>query len=190
MRNIKTLRDIGKDRNCLIIGGGHSVNNLELSAIPRNMYVIVTNNHMLPHANMIVYYDKDMRDYFNKTKIMPNQLLVGFKHSDKIDHTSNNCTHYFNYESMVFGDSGFHALQFADQVFGFNNIYLSGYDYSVKGDSYHYNEDKSNKTKQDRFITWSIGKVLNQYNDIEWKNNIFNCNRNSALDIFKYGLPY
>lgn len=190
MKNILSLKDLGRGRDCIIIGGGHSLVSIIWELLPKDIYIIATNTHYYKLADMIIYYDKDINQFYTENEPKPYQLLLGFRHSTKLDNTNKNCTHYYNYGNMVFGDSGYHALQFADQLFNFNNIYLAGYDYTTRGESYHHNEDKSDPEKMKRFKTWSIGKVLDKYNDIPWKNNIYNCNKDSELKTFKFKLPY
>ena len=190
MNHINKLKDIGRDRSCLIIGGGHSVNDIDWSRIPDSMYIIGINGHYSYMADMIIYYDKDMQEYYRTRKLKPNQLLIGFKHRNSLDHTNDNCTHYYSYDDMVFGDSGFHALQFADGIFNFKDIYLTGFDYSTEGNSYHYNETESDPIKLDRFKKWSVGKVLAKYGDISWLHSVYNCNKKSKLEIFNFSLPY
>ena len=91
---------------------------------------------------------------------------------------------------MVFGDTGFHALQFADRIFNFSEIYIVGLDYMTHGNSYHFDEEESDPEKVKKFKEWSIDVVLDRYNDIQWRNNIYNCNKKSKLSLFPYGLPY
>lgn len=190
MKSVQTLKDIGRNRDCIIIGGGNSLNYLDLEKLPDDMYIISINNHYPELSDMIIYYDKDMQLELSKRILKPNQLLLGFKHSTKLDHTNVNCTHYYDYKDMIFGDSGFHAVQFADLIFNFKNIYLAGYDYQIKGSSYHHNEIESDHIKLARFQKWSIGKVLSKYKLMTWKNNIYNCYADSSLKVFKHKLPY
>ena len=90
------------------------------------------------------------------------------------------------YNDMVFGDTGFHSLQFADKIFNFSEIYLAGFDYYVCEKTYHHNESVSDEDKMNRFKNWSIGKVLCKYKEVEWSNKIYNLNKKSSIDIFPY----
>lgn len=189
MKHISELSDIGKGKRCLIVGGGESLNKFEWGKL-KDTYVICINDHLSQMADMIVYYDKDMKKYFSKHYISDNTLLLGFKHSEKLDHTIERCNYYYTYSDMVYGDSGFHVLQFADKIFRFKDIYLIGLDYQANGESYHHNEEKSDPKKLDKFKKFSIGRVLSRFNDITWNNNIYNCSKISKLNIFNYALPY
>jgi len=188
MNHITELYNFGQGQDCLIIGGGCSLNDIDWQYIPDDLYVIATNNHCTHRADMIIYYDKDIRDHFNSVGIDGTQTLIGFKHKESLDHTCGRCDYYYTYNDMVFGDTGFHALQFADKIFNFNNIYLAGYDYYTEGVTYHANEVVSDEDKIDRFKKWSIGKVLDKYSTIAWKNNIFNLNPDSMLDVFNFSV--
>jgi hypothetical protein len=189
MKHISALKDSGINRECLIIGGGHSVNDFDFEQLPNDMYVISINDHMCQMANMIIYYDRNMMDYFSKHYISENTILVGFQHRN-INHTCDKCSYYYTYDDTEFGDSGFHVLHFADKVFNFKKIYLLGYDYQVKGKSYHYDEELSDSTKQKNFIRRSVDVVLPMYDTIKYNNKIYNCSKDSALKAFKCKLPY
>ena len=182
MKHITELKDIGIGKRCLIIGGGHSVNDINIDDYP-DCVIIGTNDHHYRQSEIIVYFDKDIKDFYSVYKVTDKQKLIGFKHKG-IDNTVDQCTHYYNYNDMIFGDTGFHTLQFADKIFNFSEIFLIGYDYEVKGNSYHYDEINSDKIKQDRFINWSIGKVIEKYYCMHWNNEITNLNKNSSLDVF------
>ena len=182
MTHISQLQDIGLGKRCLIVGGGHSVRSINIDDYP-DCTIIGTNNHKHEQADIIVYFDKDINEYYDITEITPDQKLIGFKHK-QLDNTCSQCTHYYNYDDIVFGDTGFHTLQFADKIFNFSEIYLIGYDYSVFGNSYHHNETVSDIAKQDKFVNWSIGKVIDKYSEMEWDNKIVNLNPSSNLNIF------
>jgi hypothetical protein len=189
MKHISELTDIGIGKKCLIVGGGDSLNRFEWDKL-EDTYVICINRHLSQMANMIVYYDADMKEYFEKHSISNDTLLIGFRHSDAIDHTIDKCTHFYNYKDMMYGDSGFHVLQFADKIFNFDEIYLIGLDYQVNGASYHHDEKVSDPKKLDDFEKFSVGMVLERFSGINWTNEIYNCSKNTGLKIFKYGLPY
>jgi hypothetical protein len=191
MKHISNLADIGAGKRCLIVGGGHSINRFQWDKL-EDTYVICCNNHLSQLADMIVYYDKDMRDHFNNHNLSDQTLLIGFKKTDgaTLDHTSEKCTHYYNYQDMVFGDTGFHAVQFADRIFRFTQIYLIGFDYKVIEKSYHHDENESDPEKVKKFKLWSIDVVLKRYIDINWMHKIYNCSEESELKVFEYGLPY
>jgi hypothetical protein len=197
VKHINELKNFGLGKKCLIVGGGHSLNEFKWDKID-GMYVICTNDHLSQMAYMIIYYDKRMRDYFKKHTIADETILIGYK-NDKVDYTIPRCNFYYNNNDMVFGDTGFHALQFADKIFNFSKIYLIGFDYDTKGESYHHNEEVSNNKRFKDFTSYNIGKVLKMYNQykekgkvcqMKWNNEIYNCNKKSKLTLFPFALPY
>jgi hypothetical protein len=190
MKHISELSGLGEGQRCIIVGGGASVNTLEWEKLD-DIYVICTNDHYSQMANMIIYYDKDMKEHFENHDIADNTVLIGFKHRENsINHTCERCDFFYNYSDMVFGDTGFHTLQFADKIFNFDDIYLVGLDYNHNGQSYHYDESVSDPEKLKKFEMWSIDIVLGKYKNMTWNHNIYNCSNTSALDMFKYAKPY
>lgn len=189
MEHINALSGLGNGKRCLIVGGGHSINDFKWSLLPGDFYIICINDHLSQMANMIVYYDRKMQKYFRKHYVSEGTMLVGFK-NNTIDHTVDRCDYFYTYADIEFGDSGFHVLQMTDKVFDFDDIYLLGYDYRIVGKSYHHNETISDETLMKKFTGHSIGRVLPKYNNIKWQNRIFNCSKDSNLKIFKHKLPY
>lgn len=189
MEHINVLRGFGKGKRCLIIGGGHSLNEFGWTFLPSDFYIISINDHLNQMADMIIYYDRIMKKYFNVHHISPRTKLVGFK-NNSIDHTVPRCDYFYTYRDIEFGDSGYHALQMADGVLDFSEIFLVGYDYKVRGLSYHHNETVSDEKLMRKFTGHSIGRVLPKYSERKWQNQIFNCYKDSGLKKFKYKLPY
>lgn len=184
MDHINQLRGFGKGRKCLLVGGGHSLKGFSLDSVPPDVYIICANNHKYLSADMVVYMDADMNQYWEECgeELYDDTLLIGYSHK-AIANVCERCTHYYTHEDMVFGDTGFHMLQFADKIFNFKEIYLIGYDYSTFENSYHWNEDKSDKIKMGNFIKHSES-VLPRYSEIKWKNKIYNLSLGSKLECF------
>jgi hypothetical protein len=181
MEHINALADMGLGKSCILIGNGPSVRTL-----PEGIFRIGMNSTPVV-CDMIIYYDKEVAAEFDKRDAAPADKLLGLRtRNGKIDNTSRYCTHYYTERDMIFGDTGFHVLQFADRIFNFSRIYLAGYDYSIDGRSYHFYEGESDPAKLERFQKWSIGRVLDMYESIDWRNEIYNLNADSALKVFPY----
>jgi hypothetical protein len=183
MQNIDALKNIGVGERCLLIGGGPSVADFDFSTVPGNVTVIEIN---FPHIDNVkidysLYYDYDVKGFWNEYKDnYPDRQIIGFKtHKGVSDYV-------YNYEQIVFGDSGFHCLQIADRIMNFTEIYLIGFDYKTNGKTYHYFESESDTDKIDRFKKHSIGKVKDKYNSYPFKNRIYQCTNNTALTKFIY----
>jgi hypothetical protein len=193
MEHVSALANYGKGRRCLIVGGGHSLNEFRWDILPNNIYIICINNHLSQMADMIFYYDKGMKNYFMKHTIGDDTILIAHRKSEDstINSTIPRCNYYYNtINDVEFGDSGYMVLQLVDKVFKFEDVFLIGYDYKVKDRSYHHNETVSDEKKINGFVRTSIERVLPKYDTISWSNNIYNCNKDSNLKTFKYKLPY
>jgi hypothetical protein len=189
MEHINTLLGFGKGKKCLIVGGGHSLNEFKFGFVHKDIYFICLNDHYSQMADMIIYYDRKMKKYFDKHFVSKGTKLVGFK-NNTIDHTVDRCDYFYTYKDIEFGDSGYHALQMADKIFDFSDIYLIGYDYKTRDKSYHYNEKVSDERLMRKFTGHSIGRVLPMYSKYKWQNRIYNCSKDSNLKLFKHKLPY
>lgn len=180
MKTVHELRDIGIGQRALIIGGGHSVNEIDFSTIPQDVTVFEIN---YPRINIPIdysfYYDADIKQFWNDNKDKyPGRQIIGFiTHKGVSDFT-------YRFSDIVFGDSGFHCLQLCDSLFNFSEIFLIGYDYRVMGDSYHHNEKQSDPDKIMRFTKWSIGNVKEKYKLVKWRNEIHHLTENTDLNIF------
>ena len=132
----------------------------------------------------------EANEYFKKHYLSDYTILVGWKQKKSAE-LCNRADYYYNtIEDVEFGDSGYHALQLADRVFRFKNIYLAGYDYSTKEKTYHFDESESDTRKMEKFIRHSIGKVRKQYETMHINNNVYNCNPDSKINRFNFKLPY
>lgn len=186
MKHISDLLDIGKDKRCLIVGGGHSVNEIDFDEIPDDVVIIGTNRHKKDYADIIIYYDRDVMKYYRE-ECVPAEYMIGFKKSVRVDNTCPQCTHYYDLEQLgKCYDTGFHALFYADKVFNFTEIYLIGYDYKTTDKSYHYDEQKSDDYKMSCFKKHSIRVVLPEYKKEIWRNKIYNMTKNTDLRVFSY----
>jgi hypothetical protein len=189
MKSINELRDFGLKKKCLIVGGGHSVNDFAFDKI-NGMYVIATNKHLSQMASMIIYYDTDMDLHFEKNPPADRTILVGWKQKDSRKLCSR-CNYFYNtINDVMFGDTGFMSLQIADRILNFNEIYLTGFDYNTKKKSYHYDEVESDKKKMNDFKLWSIGKVLPMIENYSPLHTVYNCSKESSIKQFQYKLPY
>jgi hypothetical protein len=191
MQHVSKLQSIGEGKRCLIIGGGHSLNGFEWEKLPDDLYIIACNRHMRSIANMVIYYDKDVNNWYknHENGIPDSTILIGFKHN-KIDHVCKRCNYYYNYNDILFGDTGFHSLQMADRLFNFNDIYLIGYDYYTLEASYHWDEKESETKAMVNFKTHSVNKVRLMYDKQEWRNSIYNCSLKSKLKTFSHAMPW
>ncbi len=170
MKSIRDLHGKGVGKKCMIVGGGHSakgwLDNTE------DMFVISCNAHAIDYCHLVIFHDQRAGDKI-AGHILPEICVTShllaerykwiihvYKASDTIaDSTAD----------IDFGDTGFHAIQIADRIMNFDEIHLYGLDYYVRGDSYHFDEENSDKVLLDKFVEHSIGRVapkINRYNNI------------------------
>jgi hypothetical protein len=197
VKHISETQDIGKGRRCLIVGGGLSIESFPWHDLPSDIDIICCNNHMVSMANVVVYYDKEMKAYYESHDLADDTILIGFKNG-KVDHTVRRCDYYYVYDDVYhvnpdgtgsIGDTGFHTVRFADEIWQYQEIYIIGLDYWVLQERYHGNSRQDDSTLISRFKTHSIGKVLPKYGHVKWKNKIYNCSESSKLKQFPYKLP-
>ena len=181
MKHISDLKNFGTGRDCVIIGGGTSLDDFDRD---HGMYQISCNTHWHDSADMIIYYDLDVKEYYEKTVLNDKQILIGYKYMKSI-HTCERCNYFYTYDDMVFGDTGFHAMQFADKLFNFSHIYLVGFDYYLKGGKYHHSGADNEQTKIDSFMKYTNEIIMNKYSVYKPVNKIYNCNIASRLEMFE-----
>lgn len=196
MDHISVLKNTGEGHTCLLMGNGPSMKHYDAYKIPSNV-IRIGMGITRKVCDYIFYYDTGPMMHYLSSQIHPATRLVGFR-SGKMDHTCPRCNYYFTAEDVKFGDTGFHTLQIADQIMNFSEIFLLGYDYRVEGKSYHFEEEESDPESMRRFLIHSCGEtegrkmprhwkpVIEKYNDIPWKNKIYNCCNTSALKAFKF----
>ena len=195
MEHISALKNMGEGKKCLLIGNGLSLRDFDLYKVPGEAVRIGMGITFMA-CDYIIYYDREPMKHYAAASMNTRTRLIGYKHG-KADHTCAACSYYYNHEDMIFGDTGFHVLQFADKIFNFDEIYLIGYDYCTSEKSYHFEEEKSDPDDMKKFLVHSCGKtvkempegwkpVIDKYNDIEWRNKIYNCNKRSALKAFPF----
>lgn len=189
IKYIGELKQIGIGKKCIIIGNGLSIASFDFSLLKEPFYIIGINDYKANiKPNMLFYFDKEMQEHYTQNEIDMSTILIGYQEG-KINYLCPRCNYYYSHNDIVFADTGCHALQFADRLFNFPEIYLVGFDYDCELKTYHYKEDNSDREKLVRFLKHSIQSVQKYYK-IKWQNKIYNCNNQSALKAFEYKLPY
>ncbi len=200
MRSVNDIRNIGKDKNCLIIGGGLSVNNFDFSKLP-NDYITIAVNNALPkdvRIDYIVYNDANFLRIIKDLNLNDHTKVIG---SDSSPFPG---IHYYfrNEQISCLGsdNTGLRALMIARDVFCCKEIYLIGFDFHtriIKGqEQSHFYGDKFGKTEKyptyqqvkDHFKRLNV--FIEQFDRIQDISNIYNCYEESSLKKFPYKLPY
>ncbi len=197
MQWIKTLEGIGKDRKCLIIGGGLSVKKFDFSKLDKNFVKIAVNN-AIPEGvkvDYVVYNDTNFLRVIHE--IPENVTVIG---SDGSPHPRTQ--YYFRNEEIgcVCNDNtGLRTIQIA-RLMGFEEIYLTGFDFHTqevdgKEQSHFYGDKHGARQKypefqqvQDHFNRLPI--MIRHFDKIKDAKNIFNCYKESSLKLFPFQLPF
>uniref|UniRef100_A0A6M3M7B7 DUF115 domain-containing protein n=1 Tax=viral metagenome TaxID=1070528 RepID=A0A6M3M7B7_9ZZZZ len=191
MTHFTALKDHGKGRKCLIVGGGLSVRNIDFEKVTDDFDIIGLNQHGQPIADIVFYYDLKIRDLFNTYDKAPAPIVISFRHACEgtkpvFNYYCKYSTHYYLYHDTAHGDIGFRALQMIDKHFGYSEIYLAGYDYSHDGISYHYEDERSPGVDIEMFDAFSVKSILPKYQLLEIRTPIYNCNSESKLTCFPF----
>lgn len=181
MKHIKELQGIGKGKKCLLAGNGISAEKYNYSDFQGD---IIGMNKTPVKCKYLVYYDNKMKDYYASVKIDNDIMLIGYNHKN-INYLCDRCNYYYTYDDIVFGDTGFHVLQFADSIFEYDEIYLIGYDYECNLTRHHFTEETTELKEIFYFLKWSI-HVIQRYYQYQWKHRIYNLNERSALKAFPF----
>ena len=187
---VEELKDIGAGKACAIIGGGRSLNGVVLSKIKKDITIISCNMHGWDFAQIAIYYDREAGDEMYRTYDWKQKIILAYDivlracHAERIPDV-------YSYRpsretGIQFGDTGYHALQIADQILGFASIYLIGLDYSATTESYHHNEIRSDDRKLEAFIDHSIGRVLPKIEAYQPKAKVFIGSWPSAIKRFQH----
>lgn len=180
MRSIKELTAYGVGRRCIIVGGGHSAAMFHDAYLEG--FVISCNTHAIKQADMVIFHDQEAGDKV-KCHILPDIVVTHKALSERYQFVS----HVYKASDtdaggdIQFGDTGYHALQIADSIMCFDEIFLFGFDYAVQGDSYHYGEEVSDKVKLAKFCAHSIGRVAEMINRYVPRVPVYTASKSGVL---------
>jgi hypothetical protein len=179
---VHKLSGIGTGKRCVIIGGGESKNHFDIAHLDYSFDIISCNLHGIDRCRMMIFHDKEIADAIPRIQILP-EYIIGSKQNVTLG-----CTHEYLASDITtgadvdFGDTGYHALQMADRIFNYSEIYLVGFDYITGEYSYHWDELMSNERKLSDFRKHSIGVVLPKFKAYQPKNKVRLSSLPSALN--------
>ena len=185
MKSIEVLRNKGKGQKVVIFATGHSYTDFDYNNIDMDIVRIEINKMRInTRIDYSIYYDKEWKEYYNKFDKLDREL-IGFE-----THLSKHTKYSYDTIMIPFSDSGFHALYLASEIMNFQAIYLVGYDYYKVGGMWHPYKDDFIDDRLDKKKLEILQNQIDKYSSVEWSNTIFNCNKDSALKVFPFGLPY
>lgn len=197
MQWIESLKDIGKGRKCLIIGGGLSVKDFDFNGLDEVIKICINNAFADTRIDYLVYNDGSFVKYMKNNSIPEGIKIIG---------EANNpypVTDYYyrnNHIQCTSRDNtGLKALMIAKTIMNFDEVYLIGFDFHTrevngKRQSHFYGDEYGKHKKypeyqqvNDHFI--QLPKMLEQFNRIPEMKNVYNCYKESSLKRFPYGMP-
>lgn len=191
MKSVTELNGIGFGRKALIIATGHSYLDLDYNEVPNDMARFEINKMRVDtRIDYSMYYDNEWKNYFNENELMDNRQLIGFAPDGRETYPSKYTDYWFDTKIIPFSDSGFHCLYLVSEIMKFSEVYLTGYDYCKKGGTWHPYTDDFITDDLDSRKTKLLQDQCDKFKDIEWYAKIYNCNRESKLEGFPFGLPY
>lgn len=196
MNSIEQIKDYGKDRRLLIVGRGMSVLDFRFDLLPGDIDIMAVNEsrfEMTKYGHDIIpqymiYMDVCERDFIVKNGLREGIILITYKDNacDRVD--------YFYDKSTVQMDGAttvYYALQIGE-ILGYREQYLIGVDMQpgASGQIRYVGDHKITPFDRKEYIEKNFKAMIASFDKREWKTPIFNCNPNSKLTKFPYGVPW
>lgn len=202
MRLVDELKDTKKNRSCLIVGGGMSAGRFNYTEIDRDNIDIIALNDSLyfddgysaVKPDYLIYSDGTFTKVLSKMNVS-NVDVIGY-----INSPSPKMKYRFIKEKLSSKIKDHHnvcikAIYIA-QMMGYDEIFLIGIDLKAemvdgvvvshhqgdrigKGDKYPDRERFNNHVKR-------LNDFIEQFNEIDNFENVFNLNQDSMLKKYKY----
>ncbi len=203
---VNELFDIGIGKECLIIGGGLSVNEFDFN-LSKDMVKIAVNDAFPENVKIdyLVYGDKEFVPKFKK---MANRdQLEGVNIISNMNFPPNR-EHYdftlddFSQVGFIVSHSdntGLKALIIAKHIMKFDKVYLIGFDFHTRlvdgKEQSHFIGDLTGQDEKyidemmvrDHFKRLTV--MINQFNIITDTTGIYNCYKESSLTKFEKKIP-
>jgi len=183
LKSIKKLKNTQRGE-CLIIGGGTSVNEINFTSLLPMKKIAVNRYHLKHTVDYQIHTDKYFSEWLERNPIPEETILIGLE-----SHATKRTDYFFNWNIITEGfHTGFYALQIAEYL-GFREIYLVGYDYYAKGERIYYFDSEPDfeitEVEKDMMLSVFDSKRLqDDFDKIDWKAKIYNCNPKSELKKF------
>lgn len=194
---ISALKDVGKGKESLIIGGGESVKDFDFSRVPEMIRIVVNDTvHLNTRVDFNIYRDLSYKERLIKRG---RRLLKGVKIIGHTNHLVPWADYQYDWNAIGinFIHTGADAVFIADRIMGFKRVYLIGFDYTSKGKAVHYygNDDPKSdyyKSERDRriFRRALFKNGLKDFDRVDWNGHIYNCSKISKLTKFEHKLPW
>lgn len=206
--SILNLINYGIDRNVLIIGGGTSIKDFRFDLIPDKTWIFGINFQFLNKTNyghnvkldLQLYTDKAFADLSNNMNF-DDTILIGHKPTrvNDINLLSPKADYWFNKTVIkTERDSVHYAIQICHNIMKFNKIFVIGLDAYSNGYIHYWNDEfemngkkyKIHETEKKMINKIQFKKMVKYYSELKDYNNVYNCNTESKIKVFPFGLPW
>ena len=200
MQWVTDLKGRGAGKQCLIIGGGLSVEDFDFSSLPDD-FVRICINDALPEnvrIDYLIYNDPKMIPVIKNLELPESIKVISFGNSscERTDYHYRNS--HLNCEDS--DNTGLKALLLAKEVMNFDKIFLIGYDFHTnvingievshfQGDPIGHDTKFPVRSLLDQHFK-RLKDMVFQFEIIKNMTGIYNCYKNSRLRKFEYALPY
>lgn len=205
MKSIRMLKDTGRGRECIIIGGGMSVKSFDFQKLPSNMVTLCINN-AVPEGlkiDYLIYRDCCVTTVLRSMDLSNVKNIICFRSVYDKHINFKGDWYAFSHSDLsqkeVIQDSdntGLKGLVIAKRIMGFDKVYLIGFDFTtVNGQSHFYGDEVGHDKKyyeQNHLNSHlkNLPGMVEQFDRLKDTDGVYNCNKNSALTLFKYAMPF
>lgn len=214
MKSVRTLKDIGRGKICLLIGGGMSVDDFEFSKLPPDTVKMCINNAVPEGVEIdyLVYRDccfiDVLKEMSAKGQLLHVKNIICFRstfYNKDLNYKGDfyGFTHSDLSQKEVINDNdntGIKGLVIAKRIMGFDRVYLIGFDFTTqtvdgKKQSHFYGDEVGHGKKYYEQMHLDshydrLPQMIGEFNRIKDVEGIYNCNKNSALTLFPYAMPF
>lgn len=200
MQRVTVLKDIGKGKPCIIIGGGTSVETFDFSKV-RNTTVISVNNSIPNGVDVeyVIYNDACFTPVLKEYRLWESHKVIAYCGSMNI-----NCQYYYRPEDCLPAieddNTGLKSLIIARNILGFEKIYLVGFDFytvNVNGKlkSHFYGDEVGHNKKYECDMNLKnhyarLPKMIAQFDKVADMPFVYNCNQKSELGLYPHAMPW
>lgn len=186
MECVSALEDT-REGDCLLIGGGCSVNSFDWYNLRENVDRVSINRCFIDtRIDYMIYCDPFFLRWLEGHPIGDGIQLVGWR-----GNTCDRTDYWYHWEEHFYQGfhSGYTGLQFC-QYLGYDRIFLIGFDYHDTEKGLHYYEgqyDTQITELEKRTIKSNMDKWLSDFDRAVWTAEIINLNPDSRLKKFNFG---